>query len=229
MLGSFSSKFSFGKGKLVVPVSSNPNAVYGTGGATWVSSINNAPVNDGWTLLQSSSVDDGYINFSAPFTFYLYGTGSTSFNVGSNTYITLGSGTNQYSSLSLGPSPIPAIAGLHLGSADNSYQRVWYKTTSTTVQIRYEGNGNTGGTSGTPGIVYETTFYKSNGTYQYIQISFGSHNKLSGVFGITSGQSGSNYLSFATAGVTPAQYGNYVVRTDPTGNSPTIYAGVYTP
>ena len=228
MLGSFSSKFSFGKSQQ--QSSQNTNLSFGSGGAAWVSTTDNALVNAGWTLLQSSSVDDGYTNFSAPFTFYLYGTGSTSFNVGSNTYITLGSGTNQYSSLSLGPSPIPAIAGLHLGSADNSYQRVWYKTTSTTVQIRYEGNGNTGGTSGTPGIVYETTFYKSNGTYQYIQISFGSHNKLTGVFGITSGQVGSsNYLSFATAGVTPAQYGNYVVRTDPTGNSPTIYTGVYTP
>ena len=230
MLGSFSSKFTYGRSKAVVVATSNASLAFGSGGATWVSTTDNAPVNDGWTLVNNYSVDDSSLSVNMPFMFYIYGSGSQGLYVGSNTYLTLGSGSSQYSSLSLGPTPAPTIAGIHLGSADNSYQRVWYKSVSSTVfKVRYEGNGSTSGTLGNPGIVYEVTFYKSNGTYQYVQISLGKHNKLGGVFGITSGVISGNYLSFANAGITPAQYENYVIRTDTTGNNPTIYSGVYTP
>lgn len=237
MFSSFSSHFAFGKSpvvqggdphiSLITPGTTSP--VYGSGAATWTSTTNNALVNDGYTLLISNNADDANSGFSIPFTFYIYGVAGTSLYPGSNTYITLNSGSSAYGGLSLNivspyTTPIPNIAGIHIGSGDNSWQRVWYKTSSTVAIIRYEGNGTTGGVGGSPGIVYETAFYKSNGTNQYISIKIGTHTRTTGVFGITDGV-GTSFLSFGTL----FQNTNYVVKTDVNGNNPQIFVATYTP
>lgn len=232
MFSSFSSKFAFGRNGFL-PVVSDPKITittpgtstptYGSGGAAWNSTLDNALVNDGYNLLITANADDSNAGFNIPFTFYIYGASGTALYPGSNTYITLNSGSSLYSSLSL-TTPRPAIAGIHLGSGDNSWQRVWYKTSSTVAHIRYEGNGTTSGVSGSPGLVYEASFYKSNGANQYIQIKIGNHTRTTGVFGITDGV-GTSSLSFGTI----AQNTNYVIKTDGNGNNPQIFVGTYTP
>ena len=220
MLSTFSAKFSYGRSK-AVPPPAVVSPAYGTSGADPA-----VLAADGYTYNQNASMDDSFYSVNIGFTFYIYGSGSSTLCVGSNTYITLGSGSSMYGGLSLGPAAAPNIPALHLGSADNSYQRGWSKIYSDRVIIRYEGNGITSGTPGSPGIVYEATFYKSNGSNQYIQVNIGNHNKTSGVFGLTSGaSSGASYLNFGT--VSPNL--SFYVVTDATGNNPVYHPGVYTP
>lgn len=232
MFGSFSSKFAYGRSKLPEPPDANvtlttpgtSTPAYGSGGSAWTSTTNNALVNAGYTLLASTSADDSSVQVNIPFNFYLYGISANTLHVGTNTYITLNTGSTAYNSLKLSSPANPPYPAIHLGSADNSWQRVWWKNNTTNVAIRYEGAAGTTGTPGAPGIVYEIVFYQSNGTNQYVQINVGSHGRTSGLFGITNG-SGSQYMSFGTIQANT----NYVLRTNATGNSPIIYTGTYTP
>lgn len=153
---------------------------FGAGGGSY------PPTN--WTGLQNSSVDDSFVTVSLGFNFYVNGTAYSTAYIGSNTYITFGSGSTVYSGLS---GSNPALNKFHLGAADHSYQRVsyfqhpslWYTI------VRYEGNGSTSGTLGSPGIVYEATFFnrdytRFNGTL--LEVRIGNHNNTSGQFGVAS-------------------------------------------
>lgn len=232
MFSSFSSRFAFGKipvisgvdpkVTLTTPGTSTP--LYGSAAAAWASSVDNALVNAGYTLAFVGTADDQFFSISIPFTFYIYGVGGSVLYPCSNTYITLTAGRTNYSGLKLAATAVPNVPTLHLGSSDNSWQRVWYKNNTTNITLRYEGNSSTSGAGGSPGIVYEATFYPSDGTHQYVQINIGTHGRTSGVFGISDGV-GTNYLSFGTV----SQNTNYVLRTDATGNNPVLYTGTYTP
>ena len=129
----------------------------------------------GWTQIQSTSRDDASLN--VPFGF------NTSFNttsyngvyVGSNTYLTFGSGSSNYSGLSVSN---PAIPGVHMCAADNSYQKVFYKLdNANTMRVRYEGNNATSGTVGTPTIVYEAVFYSGQ---SYFDLHMGPNSRCGG-------------------------------------------------
>lgn len=199
-----------------VMVFSTASPIFGSGAATWTSTTDNAPTNDGWTLQKSSSEDDSNFLVTALHNIYIYGSAYTSVYPGSNTYITMGSGSTAWSSLSF---TNPALPGIQLGSADNSWQRVWSKTESYRTMFRYEGTASTGGTPGSPNIVYEVTFWRIFDVYQYIEIKFGSHSRTTGVFGIQNGSG--TYVSGGT--ITANQ--SYVIRTDLNGNNPTIFTG----
>lgn len=86
--------------------------------ATWT------PV--GWTSLQNSSVDDNFVTVPITSTTF-FGTARTSAFVGSNAYITFGSGSSAFSSLS---TTNPALDKFMFNAADRSYQRVAYQTGS---------------------------------------------------------------------------------------------------
>lgn len=199
-----------------IMIQKNGDPEFGTGAATWTSTTDNAPTNAGWTLQKSSSEDDSNFLVTALHNIYIYGSAYTSVYPGSNTYITMGSGSTAWSSLSF---TNPALPGIQLGSADNSWQRVWSKTESYRTMFRYEGTASTGGTPGSPNIVYEVTFWRIFNGYQYIEIKFGSHSRTTGVFGIQTGSG-----TYVDGGVITANK-SYVIRTDATGNSPTIYSG----
>lgn len=192
--------------------------IFGSSAATYVSSVNNDPTNAGWTLSISSSQDDSYFALNTLHNIYIYGSSYTTIYPGSNTYITATAGSTNYSSLSF---TNPALPAIQLGSADNSWQRVWYKTESDKTRIRYEGTAATGGSPGSPNIVYEVTFFKTVTSYQYIEVRFGVHNRTSGVFGIQNGTG-----SQVNGGVITANQ-SYVIRTDTNGNNPTIFSGYY--
>jgi hypothetical protein len=148
----------------------------------------------GWTQIQSTSSDDASLN--VPFGF------STNFNtstyngvyVGSNTYLTFGSGSSNYSGLSASN---PAIPGVHMCAADNSYQKVFYKLDSTGVmRVRYEGNNATSGTVGSPTIVYEAVFYSGQ---SYFDVHMGPNSRCGGdttaptVSSVTSSKANGSY------------------------------------
>lgn len=192
--------------------------VFGSSAAAYNTTTDNAPYNAGWTLAISSTQDDSYFALNTLHNIYIYGTGYTTIYPGSNTYITAIGGSTNYGGLSF---VNPALPAIQLGSSDNSWQRVWYKTESDKTKIRYEGTAYVSGTPGSPNIVYEVTFFKPIDSYQYIEIRFGVHNRTAGVFGIQNG--GGSSVNGGT--ITPNQ--SYVIRTDNTGNNPVIFSGYY--
>ena len=205
----------------------NPTVVVGTklpiyGSAAATPSVLAA---DGWTQLVSISGDDASLSLSGgAFNPYIYGT-AINLYVSSNTYFM--SAASNVASTSFTSPPLRAI---HLGSADNSWQRVWVKYETNATKIRYEGRAATSGTPGTPNIVYEVTFFRPTATKQYIEICFGVHNRPAGVFGITNGLAAPNTLSVSggtipiSSTVSGVNFINrsYVIETDQLGNSPTI-------
>ena len=80
----------------------------------------------GWTSLQNSSVDDSFVTVPITSTTF-FGTARTSAFVGSNAYITFGSGSSAFSGLS---TTNPALDKFMFNAADRSYQRVAYQTGS---------------------------------------------------------------------------------------------------
>lgn len=139
----------------------------------------------GWTSLQNASADDAFVTFTSPFSVTINNTAYTTHYPGSNGYITWGSGRTEYSGLS---ATNPPQNKLMLGAADNSYQRVSTITNGTLyTRVRYEGNGSTSGTVGSPGIVWEVTFFNpaNYGGVPVIEILVGNHNRTSGVTSIS--------------------------------------------
>lgn len=123
------------------------------------------------------------------------GTSYNSVYIGSNTYITFGGGSSAYSGLSASN---PALPGVHMCAADNSYQKVLYKTNTSvspnTLTVRYEGNNSTSGTVGSPGIVYEATFYANQ---SYFDVLIGTNNRCTaGTRLITNGSTQLSAVSF---------------------------------
>jgi hypothetical protein len=185
--------------------------VFGAGGGTYPPS--------GWTGLQNSSVDDSFVTVTIP-TFTINSTAYTTAYIGSNTYITFGSGSTNYSGLS---SSNPALNKIHMGSADNSYQRVATISSGTDyTRIRYEGTASTGGSVGSPNIVYEATFFNTSktGGNPTVEVLFGSHNRTTGQAGIAN--TASYYATYSQAANQ-----SYVFVGNSTGTSWTIYTGYY--
>ena len=80
----------------------------------------------GWTSLQNSSVDDNFVSVPITATTF-FGISRTTAYVGSNAYITFGSGSSAYFSLG---TTNPGLDKFMFNSGDRSYQRVAYRTGS---------------------------------------------------------------------------------------------------
>ena len=80
----------------------------------------------GWTSLQNANVDDNFVTVPITSTTF-FGTARTSAFVGSNAYITFGSGSTAFSGLS---TTNPALDKFMFNAGDRSYQRVAYQTGS---------------------------------------------------------------------------------------------------
>ena len=147
--------------------------------------------------------------------------------IGSNSYATFGGGSTQYSGLSASS---PSFAKIFVGAADNSYQRLYYKQgfvsgSQNYYRIRFEGNSSTSGTVGTPGIVWEMTFFDSqlfNGN-QLVELLVGVHGRAG---------SGLSFLAqsnaaLATPSIGTAANKSIVYEGDSTGSSWTAHSGSY--
>ena len=141
----------------------------------------------GITTLYEGNADDENINFSVPWTVTFDGaTYSNNLFVGSNSYLTFGQGSNQYSGLGASSPNIPKIM---ISSADNSYQRVYTIDSGSTpnrlFRIRYEGTNSTCGTLNSPNIVWEIEFNET--TPAVFDIHIGANARgTDGVSGIYS-------------------------------------------
>jgi len=106
--------------------------------------------------------DDGYWQINLPFTIQYLSQNYNSVFVGTNTYLTFGGGSTQYSGL--GPSS-PNLPKIMLSSADNSVQRIYYGVEGSSpnriFRIIVEGNASTSGFVGNPGMRYEYKFYEN--------------------------------------------------------------------
>jgi len=186
--------------------------VYGASGGTFPPS--------GWSNLFNSSADDANLSISLPFTFYLAGTGYTTTFLGSNSYITFGGGSSSYSGLSASN---PTYPKLMFGAADNSYQRVSSLSSASSLKIRYEGNGSTGGTAGSPGIVVELALFNPAlflGSLNVIEMRVGVHNRLGGVSMIAN-------ASTSLLDYTLAQNQSYVFIGNATGTTWKVISGAH--
>lgn len=145
----------------------------------------------GMTQVVSTSQDDANIQITMPFNFPFFGTTRTVF-VGSNSYLTFGAGSSNYSGLGC---TNPGRA-LMMKAADNSYQRVYHKDNGDgSIRIRYEGNGATTGTPGSPGIIWEVTLYDDG----KIMLVNGANNRATGVSSITNGVNDATCLTYTFA------------------------------
>lgn len=150
---------------------------YGDGGATWTP--------NGYTSVQNASVDDTFLTLNLPFSIYYNGTLYSSIFIGSNFYITFGSGSSVFSGLGAGT---PALNKIMLQAGDRSYQRVGYQTdNSTFFKVRFEGTAATSGTLGSPNFVYEITFFNpayTPGNRTLIELIMGNMSATGGVTGL---------------------------------------------
>ncbi len=108
------------------------------------------------------SQDDGYWAVPLPFNVTFCGSTYSTIYVGTNTYITFGSGSSNWSQLNGTNPPFPKIM---ISCADNSCQRIYYGAEGTapnrTFRVRWEGTASTSGTLGAPNMVYEAVFYEA--------------------------------------------------------------------
>lgn len=102
----------------------NGAVVFGNGSPSLGNSSVSSWVPGGWTSLQNGSVDDSFVTVPITATTF-FGTSRTSAFVGSNHYITFGSGSSAWSGLS---TTNPGFDKFMFNATDRSYQRVAYQT-----------------------------------------------------------------------------------------------------
>lgn len=182
----------------------------------------------GWTQLISASGDDASLQLNLPFSITFNGTSYSRFFPNSNFYITFGSGTSQYNGLTASS---PNLNKIYFAGKDNSWQRVSsFASDDKYLRLRWEGNGTTSGTPGSPGIVYELTVFNpiyTNGE-NWIELLVGTNvaagQGISGIYGPNSQLTGGQIVP-GNAGVAASQ--SYVFSGDSTGTSWTVYTGYH--
>jgi len=128
--------------------------------------------------------DDGYWDIRLPFTVNFLGASYTGVFPGTNGYLTFGSGSSVFSSISVSNPNLPKIMW---GAKDRSVQRIYHGVEGTspnrTYRIRIEGNDTTSGTVGSPGMVCEYTFYEA--TPAQIDLQAGVNNLKTNIAGFS--------------------------------------------
>lgn len=186
------------------------------------------PANN-WTSLVSSSADDASITVSLPFTWKYNNIGRTEFFPNSNYYITFGSGSTVFNSLSASN---PGLNKIFFAATDNSWQRVSSYTSGTNYKrLRWEGTAGTSGTVGSPNMVYELTFFNMDltGGSPWLELLVGSQARgnssvgvISGLYSASAKLTGGD-LGPSNRGVTANQ--SYVMVGNSSGTSWTVYTG----
>ena len=175
----------------------------------------------GWTGLQNLNADDAATTVTLPFNFTFAGVTYTTVYAVSNSFLTFGTASTQYSGLSASN---PAVNKIMYGAADNSYQRVSTLTSGTDfITIRHEGQNTTSGSPGSSNLIFEITLYnpiKFSGQ-NVVELLVGNWlaNSSQNVSNI-SNSVGSVYASF-----TMAANQSYVFVGNSAGNSWTVNTG----
>jgi hypothetical protein len=109
--------------------------------------------------------DDAFVAITTPFDIVFngvtYPAGSSSVFVGSNGYLTFGTGSDNHSHQFPPIATEPGYPAIVVGYGDISYQRVFTHYYANTFRIRYEGNNRYGNNNigGSSNIVWEVVFY----------------------------------------------------------------------
>ena len=146
------------------------------------------------TAVVSAYADDANVSIALPFNVNFNGTNYSTVYVGSNSYLTFGTGSSNFSSL--GPTN-PAIPGIHINAADHAYIKVYAgsEDSNATYRIRYEGRNDH--TNSTADMFWEVTFTAA--TPGVIKIDMGSNAASgTGTSGITDGTSASYLATFGS-------------------------------
>lgn len=120
------------------------------------------------TVVNNVCTDDNFSTLTLPFEFAIAGANYKNYYVGSNGYITAGTGSTLYSGLG---AAVPAFPKFMFGAEDRNYQYVYTKSGTNYFRTRVEGN-NAYGTCSVNSI-YELTFYRPTVNYLYVQVVFG--------------------------------------------------------
>jgi Subtilase family len=111
------------------------------------------------TTPTSGSNDDGFYTVALPWSILYNGTSRSTVFVGTNTYITFGSGSAEYANLS---GSNPNLDKIFVSSTDNSVQRIYTDTQGVSPNrlfvIRMQGRNSTSGTLGSPNMEWEWHF-----------------------------------------------------------------------
>lgn len=187
---------------------------------------------NGWTSIVSASADDANTQVNLPFSWTYNNTNYSSFYPNSNYYITFGSGSNQFNSLSASN---PALNKIYFAGADNSWQRVSSVSSGTDyLRLRWEGTASTSGTVGSPNMVYELTFFnllKTNNV-PVLELLVGAQSRgnsavgvISGIYSASAKLTGGDLGPYPNRGVSANQ--SYVIVGNSTGTSWNVYTGYY--
>ena len=166
----------------------------------------------GMTNILTGNVDDGSVvlgdlGFDYPYYDAIF---RTNVFVGSNSYLTFGFGSTEYSLLSR---TNPGRA-LHLGSVDRAYQNVFVKASANSFRVRYEGSEGTGGASSR---FLEITFF-SDGAMMVVKQTPDN----SGLWTVTKGDN----VSFTN--FTPSAETSFVIMPNVAFTAYTVQPGSYT-
>ena len=111
----------------------------------------------------SGSNDDGFYTVVLPWSILYNGTSRSTVFVGTNTYITFGSGSSAYFNLS---GSNPNLDKIFVSSTDNSVQRIYTDTQGVSPNrlfvIRVQGRNATSGTLGSPNMEWEWHFSEND-------------------------------------------------------------------
>lgn len=127
----------------------------------------------GWTQLVNAYADDSFVaSGSLGFTFSLAGTDYTSCFIGSNGYITFGSGSSVYQNVS---ATTPALPKIMFNGGDRSYTRVYVIASSDGIgnyfRIRWEGAGSAANQISN---LAEIALFKASSGQQLVEVRYGN-------------------------------------------------------
>ena len=127
--------------------------------------------------------DDGYWALTLPFNVTYLNQSSTNIYMGTNSYLTFGSGATTYFGIDENTPSLPKIM---VTAEDCSCQRIFYGTSGTVgnriYRLVWEGNSSTGGTLGSPTIRYEYKFYEATPTQIDLTVEQNGNKQSSGSF-----------------------------------------------
>jgi hypothetical protein len=160
-----------------------------SGSITTVSAITYSPLGiSGLASSTSNAGDDNFWTVSLPWNVNFLGTSYSQVFVGTNSYITFGSGSSAFSGLG---GNVPAFPKIMVSAADNSGQRIYFGTVGTAPNriyvIIFEGTASASGTLGSPNMVVEYQFYEATPNqidFHIVQNARGASG-TSGVFNAT--------------------------------------------
>jgi hypothetical protein len=176
----------------------------------------------GWSLITDAYSDDGSTAFAGwQFAITINNVTYSGCFASANNYITFGSSSDAFQSLSQSSPSLPKI---HLASMDGSYQRVYTQTAAAFSRVRIEGSQDRDTSAPEAGFsdrITEVTFWKPGASTQLIEVRTGDFSGVSQPFMIANAST--SYASATTLGSNQS----WVFEGNLTGTSWTLYADSY--